>query len=412
MKISGLRFGLAAMLAFWTASCAHSAAPESASAAPITVLISIDGFRPDYLERGQTPTLSRLAAEGAQASMRPAFPSITFPNHYTLVTGVRPDSHGVVNNRMEEAARPGAVFTLSDRTVASDPIWWSGATPIWVTAQQQGVLTGTMFWPGSDYELDGVRPARWRAFDQTLTDFARVDQLLSWLDGPDAERPRLFTLYFDIVDTAGHRFGPDAFEVNAAAAQVDAALARLLAGFEARGIAANLVIVSDHGMADISDERLIDLDAMMPQGAGRVVWDGPLAGIEPAPGRETELDALLTAHPHGECLRKNDAASRYGFGAHPRVPAVICLAETGWRYRSVQIPPYRTPSLGAHGYDPADPEMASIFIAHGPAFRAGTVLPTFDNVSVYPLLAHLIGIVPEAHEGKLADTAPALLAAP
>ncbi len=412
MQISGLRFGFAALLAFCAVSCAHSAALDDTAERPIAILISIDGFRPDYLSRGQTPTLSRLAAEGAQASMRPAFPSITFPNHYTLVTGVRPDSHGVVNNRMEDAARPGAVFTLSDRTVAADPIWWAGATPIWVTAQQQGVPTGTMFWPGSDYELEGVRPTRWRVFDQTLTDFARVDQLLAWLDAPATERPRLFTLYFDIVDTAGHRFGPDAFEVNAAAAQVDAALTRLLAGLEARGLEANLVIVSDHGMAEISDERLIDLDAMMPQGAGRVVWDGPLAGIEAQPGRDSDLNALIGAHPHGECLRKADAATRFGFGAHPRVPAVICLAEMGWRYRSAQIPPYRTPSLGAHGYDPAAPEMAALFIAHGPAFRAGTVLPAFENVSVYPLLAHLAGIEPEAHEGNLADTAPALTQAP
>lgn len=412
MKISNLRVGFAALLAVLAAACAHATPADPASPRPITILISIDGFRPDYLERGQTPTLSRLAAEGARAAMRPAFPSITFPNHYTLVTGVRPDTHGVVNNRMEDAARPGAVFTLADRAVASDPIWWAGATPIWVTAQQQGVPTGTMFWPGSDYELEGVRPSRWRVFDQTLTDFARVDQLLSWLDAPEAERPRLFTLYFDIVDTAGHRFGPDAFETDAAAAQVDAALSRLLAGLAARGVEANLVIVSDHGMAGVADDRLIDLDAMMPAGAGRVVWDGPLAGVEPAAGRDAELNALVGAHPHGACVRKADAATRFGFGAHPRVPAVICLAESGWRYRSAQIPPYRTPSLGAHGYDPASPDMAALFIAHGPAFRSGAVLPAFDNVSVYPLLAHLAGVEPEAHEGDLADTAPALIDAP
>lgn len=410
MKISMLRSALFALSVAFVAACAHRDAPEAAhsgaSGAPVTILISIDGFRPDYLERGQTPTLSHLAAEGVSAAIRPAFPSITFPNHYTLVTGQRPDRHGVVNNRMEDPARPGVTFTLSDRVVGADPIWWAGANPIWVTAERQGVRTGTMFWPGSDYELAGVRPTRWRAFDQTLTDFARVDTLLGWLDLPAAERPSLFTLYFDIVDTAGHRFGPDAYETNAAAAQVDAALARLLAGLEARGVAANLVIVSDHGMAGISDDRLIDLDAMMPAGAGRVVWDGPLAGVEPING--ADITGLLGAHAHGECLRKQDAAQRWGFGANVRVPAIICLAEIGWRYRSAQIPPYRTPSLGAHGYDPRAPEMAALFIANGPAFRSGVQLPAFDNVSVYPLLARLAGVTPEVNEGNLADTAAAL----
>jgi len=398
-------FQRCALAAFvFLAACAHSDVPAR-SVEPITILISIDGFRPDYLDRGQTPTLSHLAAHGAHAKMRPAFPSITFPNHYTLVTGVRPDTHGVVNNRMEDPERPGVSFTLADRVVAADPIWWRGAAPLWVIAARQGVRSATMFWPGSDYELEGVRPAYWRAFDQTLTDFARVDTLLGWLDAPEAERARFFTLYFDIVDTAGHRFGPDAYETMAAAAQVDAALTRLLAGLEARGQAANLVIVSDHGMAEISDARLIDLDAMMPAGAGRVVWDGPLAGVEPVNG--ADISQLVGVHPNGECLRKQDAAQRWGFGANVRVPAVICLAAVGWRYRSAQIPPYRTPSLGAHGYDPAAPEMAALFIANGPAFRAGIELETFDSVSVYPLLADLIGVQPAAHEGDLADTAPA-----
>jgi predicted AlkP superfamily pyrophosphatase or phosphodiesterase len=401
--------GFIGVLALLLVACAHPVAAPSPQAPAITILISIDGFRPDYLERGVTPALSRLAREGAAASMRPAFPSITFPNHYTLVTGVRPDTHGVVNNRMEDAARPGVAFTLADRAVAADPIWWAGATPIWVSAERQGVRTATMFWPGSDYELQGVRPTRWRMFDQTLPDFARVDTLLSWLDAPEAERPRFLTLYFDIVDTAGHRFGPDAPEVNSAAAQVDAAIARLVAGLEARAISANLVIVSDHGMAAVSDERMIDLDAMLPAGSARVVWDGPLAGVEPAPGQAAAVEAaLLGQHGGGACLRKQDVAVRYGFGAHARVPAIVCVADLGWRYRSAQIPAYRTPSLGAHGYDPALPEMAALFIAHGPAFRQGVALPAFNNVSAYPLLAHLVGLTPEPNEGNLADVAPAL----
>ncbi|MEQ1491538.1 MAG: ectonucleotide pyrophosphatase/phosphodiesterase, partial [Terricaulis sp.] len=148
------RFFVAGLSALLLASCATSDAPPPASASgePLTILISLDGFRPDYLDRGYTPALSQLAADGVRASMRPSFPSVTFPNHYTLVTGLHPGRHGLVNNRMEDPQRPGVVFTLQDRNVASDEIWWADGTPIWVTAERQGVRTGTMFWPGSEYE--------------------------------------------------------------------------------------------------------------------------------------------------------------------------------------------------------------------------------------------------------------------
>jgi predicted AlkP superfamily pyrophosphatase or phosphodiesterase len=396
------------------ASCATSNAPPTSAAAPaqdITILISIDGFRPDYLDRGATPTLSRLAAEGVRASMRPSFPSVTFPNHYTLVTGLRPDRNGMINNRMEDPQRPGVVFTLQDRVVAADPIWWADGTPIWVSAERQGVRSGTMFWPGSEYEIGGVRPSRYRVFDQYLPSFARTDVLLSWLDLPAEQRPRFFTLYFDIVDNAGHRYGPDALETTAAASEVDAAIARLLAGLDARGYRghANLVIVADHGMTSVSDDRVMEIEASVSAAQAHVVWDGPFAGLSPLPGHEAEVEAaLLGRHGHGECWRKGEVPERFHFGAHRRVPAIICLADLHWRYHSAQLPPYGGSPAGNHGYDNAEPDMAALFLAYGPAFRAGATLPTFDNVSVYPLVAHLIGVTPEANDGHPADTAAAL----
>ncbi|MEZ5996220.1 MAG: ectonucleotide pyrophosphatase/phosphodiesterase [Hyphomonadaceae bacterium] len=398
-------------VALLLAACAHQVAAPApgAPAEDITILVSLDGFRPDYLDRGQTPALSALAADGVRAAMRPSFPSVTFPNHYTLVTGLRPDHNGMINNRMEDPERPGVVFTLPDREVAADPIWWADGVPIWVSAERAGVRTGTMFWPGSDYELFDVRPSRWRAFDQSLSGFARVDGLLAWIDLPAAERPRFFTLYFDLVDTAGHRYGPNSSDVTAAAAEVDAAIARLMQGLAERGYAdhANIVIVADHGMSEIADDRIIDL-GVGPEIA-RVIWDGPFAGIAPAAGHEAEAEAaLLGRRDHGECWRKGELPPRFHYGAHRRVPAIICLADRGWRYRSAQLPQYPGPNRGAHGYDPADPEMAAAFIAYGPAFRRGVTLAAFDNVSVYPLLMRLIGVAPEANDGALADTAAAL----
>lgn len=383
--------------------------PAGADKPVLTILVSIDGFRPDYLDRGATPTLSKLAASGALAAMRPSFPSVTFPNHYTLVTGLRPDRNGIVYNRFEDPRLP-TPFSM-DARVAFDPRWWEQATPFWITAERQGLETATMFWPGSDFELQGQRPTRWRLFDQGLPGFARVDQLLTWLADP-AVAPRFATLYFDLVDTAGHAYGPDAPETTSAAAEVDAALARLIEGLDKQGRSGrvNFVIVADHGMATVTSDRTLLL-GLAPE-AARVIWDGASAGIAPLPGRTAEVEAaLLGRKQHGECWRKADVPQRFAYGSNPRVPDIICLADVGWSYRAAPPPPDRParPIGGAHGYDPAAPEMAAIFIASGPAFRAGVKLAPFDNVSVYPLLAELTGVKPEPNDGKIADVAAALV---
>lgn len=392
-----------AACALLLAGCATAPAPAVRPPAPV-ILVAIDGFRPDYLDRGVSPTLSRLAAEGVRAAaMRPSFPSLTFPNHYTLVTGQRPDRHGVVNNVMEDPAHPGVVFTLGDRAVNLQPHWWNDAAPLWVTAEQQGVRTATMFWPGSEVEIRGVRPQDFAPFDQKMPSAARVDQVLAWLDRPVAERARFFTLYFDIVDTAGHIQGPDSPELNAAVTEVDAAMARLLEGLAARGLAdqTNIVVVADHGMAPVSPERTVDLDAVIAPALVRYVWPpGPLAGIAPAPGQtEAALAPLVGRHGHAECWKRADIPARYHMGAHRRVPPVVCLADTGWTLTSTASPRRYPVRGGAHGYDTEDPLMGALFLAHGPAFRPGVMLPAFDNVHVYPLLAKLIGVTPAASDG-------------
>lgn len=383
---------------------------DTAAPAALTVLVSIDGFRPDYLQRGETPTLNALAESGARGVLQPSFPSKTFPNHYTVVTGLTPDKNGIVNNTMEDPRRPGQVFTLSDTSVTSDPIWWEEGTPIWISAEQQGIRTATMFWPGSDFEIHGTRPSTFAPFDQRLTDFGRVDMLLSWLDAPADERPQFATLYFDTVDTAGHIYGPGSPKTASALAQVDAALARFVAGLDARGLrdTTNLVIVSDHGMAPISDEQLISLDEMVAPELVHTVWTGTFAGLSPLPGNEAEVEAaLIGTHPHGECWAKENLPERFAYGANPRVPDIICLAESGWRYETAEKPAWRGAG-GDHGFDPAHPDMAALFIANGPDIQAGADLGIFQNTSVYPLLAHLSGVEPVQHEGDFADVEAAL----
>jgi predicted AlkP superfamily pyrophosphatase or phosphodiesterase len=388
------------------AACATR--PPAAGPRPLTILVSIDGFRPDYLDRGVTPVLSGLAADGARAAMRPSFPSKTFPNHYTLVTGLRPDRNGIVENNMEDPAIPGVTFKMSNAQAVRDARWWDEGEPIWVAAERAGVVSATMFWPGSEAAIRGVRPHLWRPFDQSVPADGRVDQVLAWLDLPPAERPRLVTLYFDDVDTAGHEFGPDSAEVNAAAAKVDAAIGRLAAGLKARGLEPNIVVVADHGMAQLSDERRLFLDEILPEGAYRYLTAGAFATIYPAGGREAEVaKALRTPHAHLQCWAKADIPQRFHYGRNVRVAPYFCLPETGWRLSTRDYRPSK-PERGAHGYDNFSPDMAAIFIANGPAFRRGVSLPTFDNVSVYPLLTRLIGVQPAVNDGKLSDVAAAL----
>ena len=372
------------------------------------ILIGIDGFRADYLDRGVTPTLSGLAAEGVRADggMKPSFPSVTFPNFYTLATGLHPDNHGLVYNTMRDPGLPGRTFTLRNRVEVMDRVWYDDGEPIWVTAEKAGLRTATMFWPGSEAPINGVRPSYWLPFEQTVPSLARVNILLGWFNLPVEERPRLATLYFDIVDTAGHRFGPGTPETDAALNEVDTAVAALLTGLEARGIVADLVIVADHGMAAVSGERLVFLDDYIDVSAVQITGEGPVATLDPLPAREADVEArLLGRHEHMECWRKGDMPARLAYGRHPRVPAFVCLAETGWMIGTrARTDPARIRG-GAHGYDNAAPEMRAVFIGHGPAFARGVVVPDMDSVDVQPLLGRLLGLVVPAGDGMAGDTA-------
>lgn len=412
-RLPALLAGLALLSA--CSSLLPAAAPSADSATSATlnvtpanqplILISIDGFRPDYLQRGVSPVLNQLAQQGASAAvMRPSFPSVTFPNHYTLVTGLRPDQHGIVANTMEDPLIPGVRFALSKREAVTDRRWWDMAEPFWVTAEKAGVKTGTMFWPGSEADIQGVRPSQWAVFDEKMSPDTRVDTLLGWLDLPAEQRPRLLTLYFDQVDHAGHDFGPDSPQIAQAVAEVDAALGRLRAGLQQRGLQANLVIVSDHGMSAVSDQRVIRLNQLLADNQFRTITTGPFAGIELTAETAAQAEkALLGKHEHMECWRKSEIPARLEFGSNRRVPAVFCLAEPGWQIVANEKAKLRS-SGGAHGYDNLAPDMAALFIANGPAFRAGAQIAELQNVDVYPLLMQVAGVPALPSRGNLQAT--------
>ena len=393
---------LAALAAFPTFAGAQPATVPTAQHRtedrPATILISIDGFRFDYLERGLTPNLAALAARGVTAPMKPSFPTKTFPNHYTIVTGLRPDRHGIVSNNMLDPRRPGVRFSLGNHSQAFDPFWWEEAEPLWITAERAGIRTATEFWPGSEAAIHGLRPSDWHRFDEAVTNRQRVETVLDWMRRPADVRPAFVTLYFDIVDTQGHRFGPDSDELNAALAEVDGQIGYLIDGLAAMDRTADIVVVSDHGMRAVDAARVIQLDDMLAPESYLLIDGGPFASIEPAAGTDRIVyDALLTPHPHMDCWEREDIPERFAYGSNPRVGAILCLAEPGWLI--TQGTPRHPVAGGSHGWDNADPQMQALFIATGPRLSAATPVTDLENVDVYALLAALVGVAPMAHDG-------------
>ena len=372
---------------------------------PVTILISIDGFRADYLDRGITPHLSRLAAEGAHGKLRPSFPTKTFPNHYAMVTGKRPDTNGIVGNNMIDPRRPDVTFSLGDPKQSLDPFWWDEAEPAWITADKAGVRSATMFWPGSEVAIHEKRPPDWLRYDRHVGYAQRVNTILDWMRRPSDIRPAFVTLYFEAVDDAGHRFGPDSAEVNAAITEVDKRIGDLTAGLAAIGQPARLLVVADHGMRAIDESRVIQLADLVDLPSIIAVETGPYAAIEPAAGTDNRVyDALLKPHDHMNCNRREELPERLHYGRNPRVAAIICIAEPGWSIIA------GTPSWpvkgGAHGYDNQDPQMLALFVASGTGLKGD--VGTIDNIEVYPLLMLLLGVAPLPGDatGELAKRLP------
>lgn len=308
---------------------------------------------------------------------------------------------------MIDPARPGQMFSLGDAKQSLDPFWWDEAEPIWVTAEKQGIRTATAFWPGSEVAIHDTRPQDWLRFDQNVSNLQRVNQVLDWLRRPADIRPRLITMYFDIVDMQGHRYGIDSPEVNAAIADVDKEIGMLIAGAKAMGIDANYVIVADHGMAAQDASRVVQLDDLIDRDSYIAVETGPFAAIEPVTGTDNRVyDALIKPHDHMTCTKKEDLPKRLHWGTNARVAAIICLAQAGW---VIQSGPSKYPvSGGNHGWDNAVPDMEALFLAYGPAIARGKQLPTFDNVDVYSLVAALAGVKPLANDGDPKTLAAAL----
>ncbi len=375
------------------------------------ILISIDGFRADYMTTQDVPNLKGLAKTGVWADdgMLPVFPSKTFPNHYSIATGLYPAHNGMVANTMYDEPRD-AWFRISDRAAVEDPYWWGGE-PVWVTAELQGQTSATFFWVGSEAPVKGIQPTYWFRHDASVPGEERVDQVLAWLDLPPEKRPSLITLYFSDVDTAGHLAGPKSDRAAQAVSEADRHIGRLVTGLSLRGIrdSVNLIVVSDHGMAEVQADSVIYLEDFIERDAGRFIDYSPVLAIQAEPDRAESVRASLRRAPGLDVLSPQDLKDLH-YAGHYRIPNVMAQAHEGWTVYSTRAFHKRSGSAspGNHGFHPSLPSMRAVFIAQGPAFREGLRVDPFENIHLYHLITELLGLTPAPNDGHPSVTQPFL----
>ena len=387
---------------------------------PIVILISLDGFRHDYVERFQPENLTKFIQNGTAADgLIPAFPSKTFPNHYTIATGMKPEHHGLVDNSFYEPFKD-QVYNMGNRDIVQDGYWYGG-TPIWVLAEQNNLKAASYFFVGTEAPVQGIRPSYYFDYDGNVPNLTRVAKVFEWLQLPETERPRLITLYFSDMDNVGHRYGPsNDDQLKTALDRLDRELGALFEGLKSFDLNINVVLVSDHGMADVPKSNLINLDQLTKGIDARIVNNGALAHLHLAdPTRKSEVIQLLSQRAGNFTVE--DVASRESYQDISKYPArfgeILILPDLGYyladergifRYQNSSAR-FKTDVFGEHGFSPQHREMHGIFYANGPAIREGLKIDRFENIHIYPMICQILGLpIPKDIDGKAEVLEPIL----
>ncbi len=385
----------------------HGPNSQAAQKAHYVVLVSLDGFRWDYAKRDGATHLLALGKQGVWApeGMMPSYPSLTFPNHFTIVTGLYPEHHGLVANSFYDEGKD-ARYGISDAKAVTDGSWYSG-TPLWSLAESQGMRTACLFWPGSEAEIAGYRPTWYARFDgkTEATDAvqqARIDDAIALLKLPDADRPHFITIYYSKPDHEGHMFGPDAAETKAAGLKMDGMVAKLKASLDATGLPIDLVVLSDHGMAKV-EGPWITLDKFADITGFEAV--GPLLYGKSEEDRARVYNQLKKASSQFYAYRRKDVPAELHYSENAREGDPVVIAAGPYAIRAHGPPegkPDQAPTLGMHGFDPhAMAQMKASFFAAGPDIASGRTVAPFENVNLYPWMAHMLGLKAPKSDGSL-----------
>ncbi|XP_051150140.1 uncharacterized pyrophosphatase/phosphodiesterase C725.05c-like [Andrographis paniculata] len=378
---------------------------------PVVLLISSDGFRFGYQFKTNTPNINLLARNGTSTDkgLIPVFPTLTFPNHYSIATGLYPAYHGIVNNYFTDPAT-GEKFSRQSK----DPKWWLGE-PLWETAANHGLKAAAYFWPGSE-----VKKGKWDCpkdycfpYNETVPFEERVDTILSYFDLAESDIPSLIALYLSDPDSQGHDVGPDDPRINTAVSRIDSVVGRIIQGLKAREIFddVTIILVGDHGMVGTCDKKRLFLDDLKKWIVIPPEWmetDYPVLGLRPPAGNSSEeivrkiKEGLNSGEvENGEFLKiylKEELPSRMYYNDNDRIPPILGLLEEGF-----MLEPKRNKELfcgGAHGYDNTLFSMRTIFYAHGPRFGRGRVVGSFENVQIYNMVATILGIPGAPNNGS------------
>ena len=392
---------------------------EAAEKNHCVIVLSLDGFRWDYPAIYHTPNLDRLAKSGSRAeSLKPGYPTKTFPNHYAIATGLYPDHNGIVQNSFYDP-KLDRVFRMGDRKAVEDSIFWEGEA-IWETAEKQGIKTASYFWVGTESN-ERFRPEMRKLYEDGFPYRQQIDTVLEWLSMPANVRPGLIMFYFDEPDKTSHDFGPESKETGEVVKKLDRLVGVLTRGLKRiekkNNIEIDLIILSDHGMGHVPEGQQIFLeDAIDLKKIKRINGGNPVLTLEPDPAFTEEVYNQLKLTPHIKVWKRDELPARYHYGAHLRIPPLVVEADSGYgleiRHKAEGIRQkagQRTEDkgnkglygLGMHGYDPDNRDMHGIFYAAGMSFKMGFVQPTFENVNIYELLAKILKIKPAKTDGNL-----------
>lgn len=367
---------------------------------PYLVVLSMDGFRWDYPDSIPTPNLDAVAGKGVKAvSLQASFPTKTFPNHYTMATGLYPDHHGLVLNSFWDP--DSNIYYAIRKREAVENGYFYGGEPIWNTAEKQGVKSASFFWVGSEATIGGYKPSISKKYDHKIPYEARMDSVIAWLQLPEAQRPHLVMWYMDEPDWTAHGYGPFATETNEVIMYQDTLLGIFMEKIAALPHAdkINLIFTSDHGMQASDPERTEYLEDYI-----RESWIDKIQGYNPnfnIMAKDGCLDSLYQAlqqAEHFKTWKAGEVPARLNYGSNKRCMDLVVCADSAWRIKIRRDD--RRGSLGDHGYDNRNTDMHAIFYAMGPAFKSGHIHPTFNNVDLYPLMTHILGLEPAEVDGK------------
>ncbi len=367
------------------------------SKSPIIVMVSLDGFRWDYPDRGFSPKIISIANKGVRAlSLQPQFPTMTFPNHYSIITGLLPEHHGIIANNFTNIF-DSSRFSLRQPEVSNSK-WYTGEA-FWETARRNGIITASYFWPGSDIDIEYRRPDYYYTYEHNKPYVERVEQVLKWLAMPDSTKPRFITLYFDETDSKAHKYGTESGELNQGIKKVDSMIAMLDSGITALGLdsVVNLNILSDHGMTNMSSDRVIPLKYLLDSNISLKMTElSTMVFIYPPIEQKLLIYNKIKSKENGfKVYLKENIPDRYHYKHHPFIGDIVLIAEKGWIFN--HDGKWNENYLATHGYDDKDIDMHGIFIAKGPIFKTNFRSSSINNLDIFPLLCRIFGIYPPAN---------------